>query len=121
MKTVVALVASILVLAPGGYALNVTQQKSTLEARVVKLEKKQYKLEKYHREGMRQVRLLQDVLYLKQTGLLPEFLNMKMRMEGFEYSLKNLSEAMTTCFRYRTDYTAVIVSPCIPNFKPVTP
>ena len=94
---VVALVLTVL-LAPASIAGDQYVEKRTLQARVAKLEREQ--------------RLIQNVLYLESTGVLPILLQTRLRVEAAEAATKGVREDLEFCIRYRPDRVALIEPSC---------
>jgi hypothetical protein len=99
MKFLVLAVVLTLLLAPASIAGHQYLEKRTLHARVAKLERKQ--------------RLIQNVLYLKPTGVLPILLQTRLRVEAAEAATKGVREDLEFCIRYGPDRVAVIEPACL--------
>jgi hypothetical protein len=98
MKLIVVAVSLTLLLAPASIARHQYVEKRTLQARVAKLEREQ--------------RLIENVLYLKPTGVLPILLQTRLRVEAAEAATKGVREDLEFCIRYRPDRVAVIEPAC---------
>jgi hypothetical protein len=98
MRLLVIAAVLTLVLAPASIAGHEYVEKRTLQARVAKLEREQ--------------RLIQNVLYLKPTGVLPMLLQTRLRVEAAEAATKGVREDLEFCIRYRPDRVAIIEPAC---------
>jgi hypothetical protein len=98
MKLIVVALVLTVVLAPASIAGQQYVEKRTLQARVARLEREQ--------------RLMQNVLYLKPTGVLPILLQTRLRVEAAEDAAKGVREDLELCIRYRPDRVAIVDPAC---------
>jgi hypothetical protein len=103
VKLLAAAAVLVAVLPPSSWTVSEVQQKRTLQARVAKLE--------------REIRIMQNTVYLKGTGMLPLALNNKLDIERVEALAAGTRQDLLFCLRYRADRTAVISPVCL-EFRP---
>jgi hypothetical protein len=115
-NALVAAIVALLVSASSGFAVTESMEKRTVAQRLTLVEKQL-------KENKRQDTITQNVLYLKETGILPMFLVQKMRMDGLEYTVDNFIASQMNCFRYITasingqDQRVLVVNPARPGCK----
>jgi hypothetical protein len=105
MKLITLALGLTLLLAPASIAGHQYVEKRTLQARVARLEREQ--------------RLVQNVLYLKSTGVLPILLQTRLRVEAAEAATRGVREDLEFCIRYRPDRVALIEPACF-GFLPAS-
>jgi hypothetical protein len=105
MKLIVVALSLTLLLAPASIAGHQYVGKRSLQARVAKLEREQ--------------RLIQNVLYLNPTGILPLLLQTRLRVAAAEAAAEGVRADLEFCIRYRPDRAAVIEPACF-SFLPAT-
>jgi hypothetical protein len=98
MKLIVVALLLTVLLAPASIAGHQYVEKRTLQARVANLEREQ--------------RLIQNVLYLKPTGVLPILVQTRLRVEAAEAATEGVREDLEFCIRHRPDRVAVIEPAC---------
>jgi BMFP domain-containing protein YqiC len=91
VRTILAVLAAAAILAPAGIAVSQHEDKVTLRTRVAKLERQM-------RENYRRDLIVQNAVYLKETGVLPMLLETRLYAQSLERRIENVE----ACVQWRS-------------------